>query len=323
MIGGELLTQAAHQVLHAAVMHGMEASPDAVNEVLYHWDADLAIVIPAALSAILYTIGWMRLRKRGVARFTWSKLGLFLGAMATIYVTLESPIDGLADYLLSMHMVQHLLLWFAAPLLIWFAEPFAPCMWGLPQKIRKPVLVGVMHQQWLRSFFRRITHPVAAWPIFVFNLWAWHTPMLYDFALRDENVHHLEHITFLLTGLIFWWPVLRPYPARVRWTPWWLIPYLLLAGIQGTVISGIITFAPDVIYTYYLHVPRITDISALVDQRFAGAIMWIPGSLVYGTALVWVGTKLLWAQGDRGRKRARAEREALTAMRKRSASNPS
>lgn len=314
MHGGQIIAQAAEPLSHAAAMHGHAIDTQLLHQVLETWGCEWIIVIPCIVGAMVYTRGWIRLRQRGVTRFTWSKLALFLGAMACIYVTLESPIDGLADYLLCEHMFQHLLLWFAAPLLIWTSDPFAPCVWGLPAWLRKPLLIHLLYAPWSRAFFRRISHPVAAWPIFVVNLWLWHLPALYDITLHNEHVHHLEHFTFLLTGLLFWWPVILPYPARVRWTAWWLIPYLLLAGIQGTVISAIITFAPHVLYTPYLHVPRIAHISALVDQQLAGGIMWIPGSLVYGTALVWVGTKILWAQGDRGRKRARAEREAIAAM---------
>ena len=81
--------------------------------------------------------------------------------------------------------------------------------------------------------------------------WLWHTPAVYELALRSDGWHYLEHLCFLGTGLLFWYPVVRPYPARPRWSPWLLGPYLILADVQNTALSALITFSDQVLYPHY------------------------------------------------------------------------
>lgn len=299
-------------VLLAHVGHHIPDNPT-FDQVMTQWEYDWTVLVPLAMSIAIYVTGWLRLRAKHVIRFTPAKLYLFLGGMAALYVALQSPLDPLGDnYLISAHMIQHLFLWFIVPLLVWLSEPFAPFVFGLPVSIRKNVLAPIMRSAKVRGFFVRLTHPAVAWPVYVVSTWLWHLPTLYDLALGYQWVHDLEHLTFLTAGFIFWWPVIRPYPAKVKWTPWLLLPYLMLAGLQGTFISAIILFAPHVIYPFYLDAPRITSLTPLADQQLAGAIMWIPGSIVYVTALGWVARGLFFdtgGLGDQGTKMLRKSKK--------------
>src|SRR5437764_1280005 len=81
--------------------------------------------------------------------------------------------------------------------------------------------------------------------------------------------------------LAFWYPVVRPYPSRPRWSEWLLLPYLLLADVQNTILSALLTFSDRVLYPYYAEMPRVGGLSALEDQSAAGVLMWVPGSLVF------------------------------------------
>ncbi len=103
-----------------------------------------------------------------------------------------------------------------------------------------------------------------------------------------------EHACFFGTALLFWWPVVQPYPNRPAFSRWYLLPYLFLAGVQGTVLSAIFTFSGRVLYSHYDVIPRLWGLSALDDQAIAGAIMWIPGSLAYLIPLALIGTTLLY-----------------------------
>src|SRR5207248_10093220 len=106
---------------------------------------------------------------------------------------------------------------------------------------------------------------------------------------------YLQHACFLGTGLLFWYPVVRPYPSpKKHWSDWLLLPYLLLADVQNTVLSALLTFSDHVLYPHYLQVPRLGGLSALEDQAAAGVIMWVPGSLVFLGPLFWIGTRLLY-----------------------------
>jgi cytochrome c oxidase assembly factor CtaG len=104
---------------------------------------------------------------------------------------------------------------------------------------------------------------------------------LYELALRFEFWHEVQHFFFLGTGLLFWWPVVQPWPSRLRWPRWAMIPYLLFADIQNTALSAFLIFSERVVYPTYAAVPRLWGISALDDQAAAGAIMWVPGSVIF------------------------------------------
>jgi ferredoxin len=141
-----------------------------------------------------------------------------------------------------------------------------------------------------------VSHPAVAWVLFVTATWLWHVPRVYDLALRSSSWHYLQHACFLGTGLLFWYPVVLPYPARQRWSAWLMAPYLLLADIQNTALSALLAFSDWPIYGYYDEMPRIGGLSAVEDQSAAGAIMWVPGSLAYLVPLFLLSLRLLYGQ---------------------------
>jgi cytochrome c oxidase assembly factor CtaG len=140
-----------------------------------------------------------------------------------------------------------------------------------------------------------------ALPLFVATTWLWHAPAAYELALRSSGWHYLQHVCFLVTGLLFWYPVVRPYPSHPRWSTWLLLPYLILADVQNTGLSALLTFSSKVLYPYYLQVPRLGGLSALEDQAAAGVLMWVPGSLAYLLPLFGIGFGSVWTgQGQGG-----------------------
>src|SRR6266496_2268656 len=113
------------------------------------------------------------------------------------------------------------------------------------------------------------------------TLFVWHVPAAFDLALRSPAWHKFEHACFLGAWLLFWWPVVRPFPSRPQW-PLWSVPfYLLAADLLNTTLSAILTFSDHVLYPTYLAAPRLFGTTVLGDQSCAGLIMWVPGSLVY------------------------------------------
>ena len=96
--------------------------------------------------------------------------------------------------------------------------------------------------------------------------------------LASDGWHYLQHVCFLGTALLFWYPVIRPYPSRPSWSPWLLIPYLILADVQNTLLSALLTFSDQPLYSYYVERPRLGNLSPLEDQAAAGVLMWVPGS---------------------------------------------
>ncbi len=174
--------------------------------------------------------------------------------------------------------------------------PLFPLLRGLARPIRVHWAAPLLSAPPLRRLFGHLTHPLAALPIYVAASWIWHMPRVYDIALRSTGWHYLEHVCFLGAALLFWYPVVRPYPSRPRWSPWLLLPYLLLADLSNTVLSAVLTFSDRVLYQYYAGVPRLGGVSALDDQSAAGLLMWVPGSLAFLLPLFGIGVRLLYGE---------------------------
>src|SRR5262249_32271743 len=167
----------------------------------------------------------------GRGRWHGGHLAAFLGGLAVIYLALASPLEPFAALLLQVHMVQHLLLMMVAPPLLWLGVPLFPLLRGLPRPVRVYWVAPLLSSPPLRRLFGRSTHPLTALPLFLAATWFWHLPAIYDLALRASGWHYLQHVCFLGAALLFWYPVVRPYPARPRWSSWLLFPYLILTDL--------------------------------------------------------------------------------------------
>jgi cytochrome c oxidase assembly factor CtaG len=249
------------------------------------------------LAAGVYLRGWLVLRRRDPRRWHGGRPAAFLGGLAAIDLALASPVEPFADLLLQVHMVQHLLLMMAAPPLLWLGAPLLPLLRGLPRPVRIFWVAPWLFAPPLRQIFGRLTHPLTALVLFVAATWVWHAPPVYDLALRSNDWHYLEHACFLGTALVFWYPIVRPYPARPRWSPWLLLPCLFLADLSNTALAALLTFSNRLLYPYYAEVPRLAGLSPLDDQSAAGVVMWVPGSAAFLLPLFGIGVKLLSGRG--------------------------
>jgi cytochrome c oxidase assembly factor CtaG/polyferredoxin len=266
---------------------------------LRSWPLDPWLLAALGLAAGIYWRGWLALHRRSPQRWHAGRLSAFWGGLATIYLALASPIEPFAALLLQVHMLQHLLLMMAAPPLLWLGAPLFPFLRGLPEPVRTYWVAPLLRAPVLRSFFAWLIHPAVALPLFVATTWLWHAPAAYELALRSNGWHYFQHACFLATGLVFWYPVVLPYPSTTkRWSHWLVLPYLILADVQNTVLSALLTFSDKVLYPHYLQVPRLGGLSALEDQSAAGVLMWVPGSLVFLLPLFGIGFRLLYGKQD-------------------------
>jgi cytochrome c oxidase assembly factor CtaG/ferredoxin len=231
-------------------------------------------------TALVYLRGWSKLRRQVPARYPLSRLVCFLAGLAAIYLSLASPLDSFASFLLTAHMAQHLLLTMVAPPLLLLGAPQLPLLRGLPRRLVTRVLGPFLLWPLLRSFLHRLMHPIVCWVLFVLSNVLWHIPDFYELALRSPGWHKVEHFCFLATALLFWWHVVQPWPSHPYWPRWTLIPYLLLADLQNTALGGFLSFYDRVAYPTYASAPRF-GIEPLSDQATAGVIMWVPGSIAF------------------------------------------
>jgi cytochrome c oxidase assembly factor CtaG len=249
----------------------------------------------------VYLRGWLALRRRDPRRWHGGRPAAFLGGLAAIDLALASPVEPFAGLLLQVHMVQHLLLMMAAPPLLWLGAPLFPLLRGLPRPVRIFWVAPWLSAPPLRRLFGRLTHPLTALVLFVVATWVWHAPPVYDLALRSSGWHYLQHACFLGTALVFWYPIVRPYPARPHWSHWLLLPCLFLADLSNTALAALLTFSNRPLYPYYAELPRLAGISPVDDQSAAGVVMWVPGSVAFLVPLFGIGVELLSGRGASAR----------------------
>ncbi len=236
-----------------------------------------------AVAALLYLIGGRSYRREPQPQW---RTAAFAGGLLTIVIALDSPLDGYADSLFWAHMSQHILLLTVAPPLILFGRPW-PRMWrAVPLRLRSRIGRSLARDRWTAPV-RWLARPIPAFLLFNATIVAWHIPAAYDATLSSGAIHDLEHAMFFFTGLLFWARVIDPGPLRPR-LPWPArIAYVLGAMVIGWMIAITLVLVPEPIYSHYaLLAHRPGGISALTDQQLAAGIMWVPGSLSYGIAMI-------------------------------------
>jgi cytochrome c oxidase assembly factor CtaG/ferredoxin len=265
-----------------------------LDAALRSWPWEPWLLAGLVFSGAIYLRGWWVYRRRDPARWYPGQPAAFLGGLAALGLALASPIEPFSALLLSVHMVQHLLLMMVVPPLVWLGAPLLPVLRGLPAPIRSQWVGPLFGVPALRRFGGWLVRPVTAWVLFIAATWVWHVPAVYDLALRSPTLHYLQHACFLGTGLLFWYPIIRPFPFRPRWSLWVLVPYLLLADVSNTALAALLAFSDRVIYPYYAEVPQLAGGSPLNDQAAAGVLMWVPGSVAFLLPLAAIGVQLMF-----------------------------
>jgi putative membrane protein len=237
--------------------------------------------VTLVLTTVFFFRGFMRVHRQMPARFPLSSLALYLAGVVTLAIALSSPLAALDDRLLTTHMVQHLLLLMIAPPLLLMAAPQIPIVRAIPAALAKRSIGVVAKSRTARRLFADMTHPLTALAVFTVVMMGWHLPGPFQAALRSDDWHIAEHGCMIAAGLLFWYPVIRPWPAAERWSRWAFVPYLLVADGANSVVAAFMVFSGRVLYPAYASLPRFDGISALNDQIIAGAIMWVPGSILF------------------------------------------
>jgi len=260
---------------------------------LQSWTFNPWIIISLLFASALYLRGWRELHRRLPQRFTVWRLIAFQSSLLTLFLALASPLHALAELLLQFHMVQHLLLMMVVPPLLWLGAPILPLLHGLPRPVLQCALSKVFASTAFQYLGRFLTDPVVCLIAFTVSTVVWHVPSLYELALRAEFWHEVQHVCFLTTGMLFWWPVVQPWPSALRRPRWTMILYLLLADLQNTALSAFLIFSERILYPTYATVPRLWNVSVIDDQAAAGVIMWVPGSVIFLVPLGLLVMRLL------------------------------
>jgi putative membrane protein len=263
------------------------------------WSLSPGVIIALVIVGGVYLRRWRQVRRDPARRRradapVW-RLCCFACSVLVAAIALISPVDALADQLFLMHMVQHMLLLDLVPIL---------AILGLTKVILRPLTRSITD---LERRAGVLAQPAFAVLMYVAVIWTWHVPAAYDLALRHPVVHALEHTTFLLVGLLYWWHLLSPIRSRMRLPVMGPVLYMgstkLLVGALGMGLA----FAPAALYPYYIHHAGVWGLSAHDDQSVAGLIMAVEQSLVMGVALVVLFIAALEESEREQRRRERYE----------------
>lgn len=274
--------------------------PSPLQEALHSWTPPIGVNIAIALSLYFYIVGWRRLRKTNAAEpISQRQLGAYLAGALALWLAIGSPLEALDDLSLLAHMVQHLLLMIVAPPLILLGAPALPLLHGLPSWFVRVPLGGLLRSRTMQLLGEFLAEPLLCWISAIVAMIAWHVPALFELALRSDGWHELEHACFLGTSILFWWPVIQPWPSVARWPRWSMPLYLLLGAIAGSTVSAYLTFSDAVLYPSYVAAPRIFALSPMDDQVAAGALMWFAMTIAFLVPAVVITVRYLSPEPNR------------------------
>jgi putative membrane protein len=255
-----------------------------------------SISVPVTLALLLlagvYVRGWLRLRSATQNPISGWQPAAFINGMLALWIALGSPLRALHHELLLMHMVDHILLIAVAPPLILLGAPFLSISNGLPRFFRESLGVRLC----LPPVYRLgpvLGHLIFCWLAAIIALIGWHMPAAFELSMRSNLWHEVEYACFFATGLLFWWPVIQPWPKEARSPRWSIVLYLFFATLPCDMLSAFLTFCDRVVYPCYLSGIRRFSISPLQDQEYAGALMWVCVTFAYLIPAVVITTRLL------------------------------
>jgi putative membrane protein len=269
------------------------------HAILQSWSNLLGLDLALCLTALVYARGWFRLRSAFPNLLSPWRLAAFFAGIISIWIAIGSPLNAFDDVSLTVHMLQHLLLMSLAPPLILVGAPQLPLLHGLPQPLARGVVSPILRWAPVKRLGDLLANPAFGWFAAAAALIGWHVPAIFALALRWNWLHELEHASFLGAGLLFWWPVIQPWPSVARWPRWSIPLYLFCATLPCDALSAFLVFCDRVVYSPYLSAPRVFAWSALEDQQCAAALMWVSVTILLLVPAVMVTIQILAPQDPR------------------------
>lgn len=270
------------------ILHG-----DPSSTFLLSWNPEPVPTILLILSALVYLIALWRARQAG-RKVTpdWQVLCYFAG-LITLAIALVGPVDAFDDEAFFIHMTQHLIfLQIAAPLIL-LGRPVQTILRGLSPRQAGKVTRAVLRPRVPRAILDTITNPIVAFFFFNGALIIWHFPRFYDAAQGETLTHNMEHLTFLVSALLYWWTLIDPVPRHHKLPTLWALASLFFSMIVSSALGAVLTLSSTIIYPYYLTIHHAWGLTAMTDQQLGGLIMWVVGGLIYTFILIGMVAKAL------------------------------
>jgi putative membrane protein len=260
------------------------AHPSAAGHV---WVFEPWLVVCVFAPLLLYAIGAVRLARRSSVRWVERRRGhlLFAAGWLSLAGGALSPLHGMSDRSFTLHMIEHeIFMLVAAPLLV-LSRPLGPMLWAFPAAGRR-ALAAAGRTPWLRGPWRALTAPVTATVLQAAALWLWHAPGLFGLALESEGWHAAQHLSFLLTAVLFWQAMFDL--QRRRGGAGQAAACLFVTSLVAGALGALMAFSSGPWYARYATLGMAPfGLSPVADQQLAGLLMWIPGGLVHAGAALW------------------------------------
>lgn len=245
--------------------HGMEFA----GSLLDPW-----VVGPLLISLSLYLVGWIRLG--------WGSRQMairYLVAWSLLAFALVTPFHELAERSFSIHMIEHeIIMAVSAPLFV-AARPYGVLLWGLPRGIRVG-FARVLHEPFLRKLWAFLCRPLNATLVQAAVIWLWHVPVVFDATVNSVTLHRWQHVSFLVSALLFWYALSPAYRAGQA------VAYLFFTMLHTSILGALLALAPRVIYPLQTLHAGDWGLTGLEDQQLAGVLMWVPAGTVYASAAI-------------------------------------
>ena len=241
------------------------------------WTFDPLVTLPLGLLLLLFLVGWSRLSRRSAV--PRKRSFLFVAGWLVLALSLVTPLHEGGEASFTLHMIEHELIMLAATFLLAASHAGGTLAWGLPAGFRLGLARGWRAP--FASLWRRLTEPLTATALQAAIMWTWHAPALFNRALESEGWHIAQHLSFILTSLIFWTAMLDTRRGGYLLAAACLFATSLVEGALGALMA--LSSSPW--YPAYAEMGLSgIGLDATTDQQLAGLIMWVPGGLVHGGA---------------------------------------
>lgn len=258
-----------------------------------HWTWEASVTIPLAIFAFWYLLG--SIRRRHVSALTWRHVAFWCGWLSLVGA-LVSPLHQLGDALFSAHMVQHEILILVAAPLIAAAHVSVTLLYAFPPNIRRILgrFVSRVESQTAIAF---VTAPLPAWLLHAAALWGWHIPSLYQATVQSDLVHAIQHLSFFVTGLVFWSALFGAGRSTMSYGAATL--YTFGTAVHCSALGALLTFSSILWYPIYINRTSTWHLSALQDQQLGGLFMWVPSGFVFILIGTWLFGRWIATAGER------------------------